>query len=122
MPVVLCTLDAILCTYFQITRTLTLIALLVFIKNNSHTHKSVLWVNKPKLKYCRYLFPHPFICMRKGYLPNLLETALLCQIFVFSVRDFKFWLPAYFLILFNCAKFQKGCTTFILDILQGSPL
>ena len=60
--------------------------------------------------------------MSKGYLPNLLETAVLCQNFVFWVRDFKFWLLAYFLILFNCAKFQKDWTTFILDILQGSPL
>ena len=34
--------------------------------------------------------------------------------------DFKFWLLAYFLILFDCAKFQKDWTTFILDILQGS--
>ena len=41
MPVVLCTLDAILCTCFQIKRTLTLIALLVFIKDNSYTHKNV---------------------------------------------------------------------------------
>ena len=58
----------------------------------------------------------------KGCLPNLLETALLCQIFVFWVRDFKFGLLAYFLNLFDCAKFQKDWTTFILDILQWSPL
>ena len=32
----------------------------------------------------------------KEYFPNLLETALLPQIFVFWVRDFKFWLLAYF--------------------------
>ena len=33
----------------------------------------------------------------------------------------KLWLLAYFLILLNCAKFQKDWTAFILDILQGSP-
>ena len=33
---------------------------------------------------------------KKGYLPNLLETALLCQIFAFLVRYFKFGLLAYF--------------------------
>ena len=42
----------------------------------------------------------------REYFPNLLESALLCQIFVFGVRDFKFWLLAYSLISFNCAKFQ----------------
>ena len=31
----------------------------------------------------------------KEYLPNLLETWLLHQIFVFWVRDLKFWLLAY---------------------------
>ena len=35
----------------------------------------------------------------------------------FCVRDFKFWLLAYFLIFFNCAKFQKDWTTFVIDIL-----
>ena len=48
------------------------------------------------------------------------KVPLLCQMFVFWVRDFKFWLLVYFLIFFNCAKFQKDWTTFILDILQGS--
>ena len=43
--------------------------------------------------------------------PKVLETALLCQIFVYWVRDFKFWLLAYLLILFNFAKFQKFGTT-----------
>jgi hypothetical protein len=33
-----------------------------------------------------------------------------------------FWLLTYFLILLNCAKFEDYCTTFILYILQGSPL
>ena len=54
---------------------------------------------------------------RKGYLTNLLETALLPQFFVFWVRDFKLWLLAYFLISFNCAKFQQDWTTLILHIL-----
>jgi hypothetical protein len=39
------------------------------------------------------------------------------QIFVFGVRDLKFWLLAYFLILLGCAKFQQDWTTLILDIL-----
>ena len=35
----------------------------------------------------------------KGYFPNLLETQLeLHQFLVFKVRDFKYWLLAYFLI------------------------
>ena len=33
-----------------------------------------------------------------------------------------FWLLTYFLILLNCAKFEEDCTTFILDVLQGSLL
>ena len=57
--------------------------------------------------------------MVKGYLPNLLETALLHQIFVFWFRDFKLWLLAYFFISFNRAKFQQDWTTLILDILKG---
>ena len=47
---------------------------------------------------------------------------MLCQIFVFWVRDIKFWLLAYFLISSNCAKFQQNWTTLMLDILRGSPL
>ena len=39
-----------------------------------------------------------------------------------KIRDFKLWLLAYFVILFNCAKFQKDRTTFILHILKESPL
>ena len=58
----------------------------------------------------------------KECFPNILETWLLCLIFVFWVRDFKFWLLAYLLIFFDYAKFQKDWTTFLLDILQGSPL
>ena len=53
----------------------------------------------------------------KEYFSNLLETILLHQIFVSWVRDLKFWLLAYFLILLNCAKFQQDWTTLILDIL-----
>ena len=64
---------------------------------------------------------HRFLNL-KEYFPNLLEKWLLCQIFVFWVRDFKSWLLAYFLIFFDCTKFQKDWTIFILDILQGSPL
>ena len=60
--------------------------------------------------------------LEKEYFPNLLEITLLCQIFVFWVRDFKLWLLAYFLISFDYAKFQKHWATFILDILQWSPL
>ena len=47
----------------------------------------------------------------KEYFPNLLETWLLPRFFVFRVRDLKFWLLTYFLISFNCAKFQKVWTT-----------
>ena len=43
--------------------------------------------------------------------------SLLCQIFVFWIRDFKLWLLAYFFILIKCAKFQQDWTTLILDIL-----
>ena len=53
----------------------------------------------------------------KEYFPNLLESTLCHQIFVFWVRDLKFWLLAYFLILLSCAKFQQDWTTLILDIL-----
>ena len=53
----------------------------------------------------------------KEYLPNILESALLPRFFVYWVRDFKFCLHAYFLILLNCAKFQQDWTTLILDIL-----
>ena len=42
----------------------------------------------------------------KEYLPNLLVSTFWGQIFVFWVRDLKFWLLAYFLILLSCAKFQ----------------
>ena len=53
---------------------------------------------------------------------NLLETALLPRFFVYLARYFKLWLHTYFFILLNCAKFEEDWTTFILDILQGSPL
>ena len=42
----------------------------------------------------------------KEYFPNLLVITFWGQIFVFQVRDLKFWLFAYFLILLSCAKFQ----------------
>ena len=69
-----------------------------------------IWKNLP-LKIWRYWVAS------KGYLPNLLETALLCQIFVFWVRDLTLWLLAYFLTSFNCANFEQDWTTLILDIL-----
>ena len=50
------------------------------------------------------------------YLSNVLESALLPWFFVYWVRDFKFWLLAYFLILLNFANFQQDRTTLILDI------
>ena len=53
--------------------------------------------------------------LKKGYLSNLLERWMLPHFFVFWVRDFKFWLHAYFLIFFNRAKFQKDWTNLILD-------
>ena len=58
----------------------------------------------------------------KGYLPNVLVITLLPRLFVYWARYFKFWLLAYFFILLNCAKFEEDWTTFILDILWGSPL
>ena len=70
--------------------------------------------------FCRFLQQGSSnAAWKKGYLPNLLESALLHQIFVFWIRDFKQWLLAYFLISFNCAKFQQDWTTFILDILYN---
>ena len=90
---------------------------------------------------CTYFFPIPFsvspfkvffkksfICLVlwnriwKEYFPNLPETWFWDQIFVYWARYFKFWLLAYFFILLNCAKFEEDKTTFILHILQGSPL
>ena len=43
---------------------------------------------------------------RKEYFPNLMESAMFPGFCVFKLRDFKFWLLAYFLISFNRAKFQ----------------
>ena len=54
---------------------------------------------------------------KKDYFPNLLESIVLHQIFVFCVRCLKFWLLAYSLILLNCAKFQQDWTTLISEIL-----
>ena len=58
----------------------------------------------------------------KEYFPKLPENWFWGQIFVYWARYFKFWLLAYFFILLNCAKFEEDWTTFILHILQGSPL
>ena len=55
----------------------------------------------------------------KEYFPNLLETVLCHQIFVFWVRGLKFWLLAYFFIFLNYAKFQLDWTSLILDIYKG---
>ena len=46
-------------------------------------------------KYFIFNFVFYFI-LRKGYLPNLLESALCHQIFVFWARDLKFWLQLRF--------------------------
>ena len=79
------------------------------------------WSNLSQKKlYVEFLTRRPtFIkkCFWKEYFPNLLETTLLHQIFIFWVKDFKFRLFAYFSICFNCAKFQQVWTTLILDIL-----
>ena len=78
---------------------------------------SFFWsINSCKLKFVSLLYIKFIILPRKPgkeYLPNLLETWLLPQFFVFRVRDFKFWLIAYFLISFKCAKFHKYWTTLI---------
>ena len=83
-------------------------------------YKFRIWViNLGKISYSNviYLFGHMYNSKTnldsKGYLSNL----LLCQIFVFWVRDFKLWLLAYFFILTKCAKFQQDWTKLILDIL-----
>ena len=47
---------------------------------------------------------------------------IVAPIYFFWDRGIKFWLLAYFLIFFSCPKFQKDWTTFILGILQWSPL
>ena len=72
--------------------------------------------------FIKQKFPPKNFGFWKEYFPNLLEITLLPRFFVYWARYFKFWLLAYFLILLNCAKFEKDWTTFILHILQGSPL
>ena len=62
----------------------------IFIKN---VFKNVIVEKIPPA-----LFEVTEVCFWKGYLPKLLETALLPQFFVLWVRDFKLWLLAYFLI------------------------
>ena len=82
-----------------------------------------------KVKYCRlvnisrkkWFYKGQFL-KTKEYFPNLLETWFWGQLFVYWARYVKFWLLAYFLILLNCAKFEKDWTTFTFHILQGSPL
>ena len=47
-----------------------------------------------------------------------------CPIFLFfelETSNFGYLLIGYFKIFFNCAKFQKYWTTFILDIYKGPP-
>ena len=43
----------------------------------------------------------------KEYFPNLLETALLHQIFVYWVRGFKLWLLAFFLFPLSLQSFIR---------------
>ena len=45
------------------------------------------------------------------------KGACCANFFVFWVRELKFWLLAFFLIFFNCAKFQKDWTNLVLNIL-----
>ena len=78
--------------------------------------KIQIWeVNEYKRKH--YLIPLFHFDAFNFCLPNLLETTLCHQIFVFWVKDLKFWLLAYFFILLSCAKFQQDWTTLVLDIL-----
>ena len=78
----------------------------------------IMNVNRGKVKY---LFTVQ-LYFWKGYLSNLLETALLPRFFVFWVRDFKFWLLAYFFIFFNCAKFQQDWATLMINVFdKGHP-
>ena len=58
-----------------------------------------------------------YLKISKEYLLNLLVNTFWVQIFVFQVRDLKFWLLAYFFFLLICAESQQDWTTLILDIL-----
>ena len=94
---------------------------------NSFVSRLAIWRHCTEAKViirksCSCFFSLWNIYILKEYFPNLLEITLLPRFFVYWARYFKFWLLAYFLILLNCAKFEEDWTTFILDILQGSPL
>ena len=57
----------------------------------------------------------------KDYLPNLLETCLLHQIFIFIVRDFQFWLLACFFGWIFWSSFKTlYCRVGPLDSFEGS--
>ena len=74
---------------------------------------SVLYILLPN-RLCQGLWwPSNHRSIWKEYLPNVLESAL----FVYSVRNFKSWLFAYFLILLNCEKLEQDLTKLILVIL-----
>ena len=57
------------------------------------------------------------LARKNEYLPNLLESTLLRQIFVYRIRDFKFWQLTYFIFLVNRAKFEPEKTNFF----EGPP-
>ena len=63
----------------------------------------IMNVNRGKVKY---LFTVQ-LYFWKGYLSNLLETALLPQIFVFLIRDFKLWLLYILIYVIDFAIYQK---------------
>ena len=55
------------------------------------------------------------------YLPNLLETWLLPRFFVSKVRDFKFWLLAYFLFPLTVRSFSKIWQHWYKTFYKGPP-
>ena len=57
----------------------------------------------------------------KEYFPNVLETALLCQIFVYWIRDFKFWLLAYFFFCLIVQSFSKIRQRWYYRFYKGPP-
>jgi hypothetical protein len=56
--------------------------------------KNSKWPTQKKLIFQNRQFSKIF--REKGYLPNLLVSVLLCQIFVFWDKDLKFWLQLRF--------------------------
>ena len=66
-------------------------------------------------KYLFFVFFARNLMNWKEYFPNLLESILLHHIFVYWVRDSRFWLLAY-LILLNCAKLSQIGQTWYLYI------